>query len=98
VLAPGSRGCDGTAGGILGARHHRWRASGRRGQGIFYKAVALSLMNWMGTGFVVGSMSAAGALLQHGDRDAGVLLVLVGAALLAVPIFYMRKHDERGSR
>jgi hypothetical protein len=49
-------------------------------------------MKWMGAGFVVGSTMAAGALLQQGDRDAGTLFVLVGAALLAIVIFYTRKH------
>jgi hypothetical protein len=49
-------------------------------------------MKWMGVGFVVGSTMAAGALLQQGDRDAGTLFVLVSAALLAIVIFYTRKH------
>jgi hypothetical protein len=49
-------------------------------------------MNWIGAGFVVGSMVAAVALLQQDDGDAAALFVLIGAPLLAVLIFYMRKH------
>jgi hypothetical protein len=36
-------------------------------------------MNWMRAGFVVGSMVAAGALLQQDGGDAGALFVLIGA-------------------